>query len=87
MAPGHFCQDTRELGTLQFGESTMRQRADPAGGYASPAHRPSEEPIGKRHSAEAAEMIRILANQVWANPGNHYYIVSVLRAQLWACLM
>ena len=87
MAPGHFCQDIRELGALQFGEQVTRQRADSAGGNAPPAHGPSAEPIGQCLSTEAAELIRILTNQVWSNPGNHCYIVSVLRAQLWACLM
>ena len=62
MAPRHFCQDTRKLGALQFGEQVMRQRADSAGGNAPPAHGPSAEPISQCHSAEAAEMIRILAN-------------------------
>ena len=71
MAPGHFCQDTRELGALQFGEQVMRQRADSAGGNAPPAHGTPEEPLGQCHSTEAAEMIRILANQIWSNPGNH----------------
>lgn len=40
----------------------MRQRIDLVGGYASPAHRPIEEPMGKRHSSEVAEMIRTLVN-------------------------
>ena len=46
----------------EFSNLVMRQRIDLVGGYASPAHRPIEEPMGKRHSSEVAEMIRTLVN-------------------------
>ena len=42
----------------------------------------AENSLGRGNSSEVEMLMCHLANQVWINPGNMRYILSVLRAQL-----
>ena len=82
-----FDERSRKHGTTSVAHPTERQWVDTIDCNEASINQSSEEPTGRYHSIKIEEMISHLAGQIWHNPSNMYYILSVLRAQLWASII